>query len=241
MSGLPVILSGDTENTIREVVKEWVAVGRMFTAFEVSLAAKERGVEERHRNMRNRVHEIIYDEGVNNNYTRMLMDVGAPEQAWLYYPVGGDPYSYQPLDRNAHDTRASGTPAILPPVQAIPLIAGQSQPAVIPQGAYGVDRRGRLCIPVKMLHEIEVQPKDRVNVVSDEDDHVVTIRKRVELTTPLNDDPFEESDETTVYTAENDGNVRVTQRTLGKAGIAGKQCYKIESNGDGEIRITEFA
>ena len=44
------------QERIDEAVKEFVDEGRMFTAFEISLAVKEKGVRERHRNMRGSVH-----------------------------------------------------------------------------------------------------------------------------------------------------------------------------------------
>src|SRR5437867_1093408 len=93
-----------TRTRIDALVADWVRQGRMFTAFEVSLAVKAEGVRERHRNMRDDVHEAIHRAGVaRGDYTRTLMDVGAPEQAWVYHPVGSNPYEYEPLDRTGHD------------------------------------------------------------------------------------------------------------------------------------------
>lgn len=240
----------DRDATIRAVVQEWLVARRMFTAFEVSLACKERGIKERHRDMKTRVHEIIFEEGTAQNYTRMLMDVGAPEQAWLYYGVECDPWTYKPLDRNAHDTRANptsdslpvvgGAPLMFPAAAATPLTLGMPNPANVPDGAFGCDRRGRLAIPVNLLRAIQVKPKERVNVVANPETEELSIRKRHESTAPLSADPVEESDTATAYTAEPDGNVRLTQRTLSLAKIAGLQCYAIEDAGDGEIVVKNF-
>src|SRR5262249_11272704 len=89
------------QSRIDDIVAQWVREGKMFTAFEVSLAVKEEGVRERHRNMREYVHQSIFRAGVaRGDYTRTLMDVGAPEQAWVYHPAGSNPYEYEPLDRS---------------------------------------------------------------------------------------------------------------------------------------------
>src|SRR5882672_3198958 len=93
-------LPSSTQERINEVVQEWIRAGKMFTAFEVSLEAKKRGAEERHRNMREYEHETIFRLGIERgDYTRTLMDVGAPEQAWVYHTLAGNPYDYVPLDR----------------------------------------------------------------------------------------------------------------------------------------------
>jgi hypothetical protein len=91
---------------ITEAVTGYVAEGKMFTAFEVSLAVKERGVRERHRYLREDVHQVIFRVAGPAGYTRTLMDVGAPEQAWVYHRMRDNPYTYQPLDRTGLDRKA---------------------------------------------------------------------------------------------------------------------------------------
>src|SRR5579864_5141239 len=53
-----------TQSRIDDIVAQWVREGKLFTAFEVSLAVKEQGVRERHRNMREYVHQSIFRAGV---------------------------------------------------------------------------------------------------------------------------------------------------------------------------------
>ena len=57
-------LAADVQGLVNEIVAEWVSGGKMFTAFEVSLEAKKRGVHERHRNLREFVHEVIFRLGI---------------------------------------------------------------------------------------------------------------------------------------------------------------------------------
>src|SRR5947208_8304709 len=158
-----------TQSRIDDIVTQWLSAGRMFTAFEVSLAVKEEGIRERHRNMRDYIHEAIYRAGVaRGDYTRTLMDVGAPQQAWVYHPVGSNPYEYEPLDRTGFDrprVQRTGLPrGVRNPTL---LKAGTSAPSAIPQGAYGTDQRGRLCIPVHLLSQLGAGPGVRVKVLCD--------------------------------------------------------------------------
>ena len=98
-----------TQSRIDEIVAQWVREGKMFTAFEVSLEVKKRGGQERHRNMREYVHETIFRLGIERgDYSRTLMDVGAPEQAWVYHTIASNPYDYVPLDRTGPQTGLFG-------------------------------------------------------------------------------------------------------------------------------------
>ena len=214
-------LATSVQEAINEVVAEWVSGGKMFTAFEVSLEVKKRGVEERHRNLREAVHETIFRLGIERgDYTRTLMDVGAPDQAWVYHTVDQNPYEYVPLDRTGMETvPAHARPrGVRNPVR---LTAGLSSPFAIPQGAYGTDQRGRVCVPVSLLTAIGVGPGDRVNVLCDPANEQALITK---------DTGSGQGSADTHYTAEADGNVRITQGTLEKAGLDGMQCYRLDGN-----------
>jgi hypothetical protein len=217
---------------IHEVVQEWIQRGKMFTAFEVSLAVKERGVRERHRNMRDTVHEVIFEHGGPASYTRTLMDVGAPEQAWVYHPMDGNPYAYRPLDRTGMDPSPADLPVIVPARgrKPVALVWGSATTASVPAGAFGTDQRGRLCIPVTFLTRIGAGANQRVKVQCEPD------RERL-IVTKLNSLDAVTADP--VYTVEPDGNVRLTQTTLDKAGIADLACYHIESN-DSTISVGKF-
>lgn len=214
------------EEIIQEVVSEWVGQGKMFTAYEVTIAARERGMAKRHKAVRAYVHEIIFNEGIPHNYTRILMDVGATEQAWLYYRLGDNPYAYAPLSRK---NSASQVPAIA--VQGVPL-SNMTNPAAVPPGAFGTDGRGRLCIPVALLTAMGVKAKDRVNVIANFQDETLVVTKATGGWTS-------QWCSVNSYTAESDGNVRLTQATLEKANIGGLQCYCITGN-DTEITICKL-
>jgi len=201
---------------IREVVAEWVNQGRMFTAFEVSLAVKELGVQERHRNLRDTVHEIIFKVGGPLEYSRTLMDVGAPEQAWVYHPKAVSPYRYQPLDRSGARRAPVAADADLPPLRnPVGLVWASPAQAGVPAGAYGTDHLGRVCLPVMMLHGLGVGAGQHLKITCDPTQKIITAEKGSDQ-------------DAGALAVEADGNARLTQETLTQAGLAGLQCYRID-------------
>ncbi|MBL8796835.1 MAG: hypothetical protein JNM56_23240 [Planctomycetia bacterium] len=210
------------QSKINEVVSAWTDEGRMFTAFEVSLNLKEQGVRERHRNLRDHVHQAIFTLGGPKDYSRTLMDVGAPEQAWVYHPQTSSPYRYRPLDRTGHSALPPDDPNVAVPAlrRQRGLVWGSAAQAGVPPGAYGTDQRGRVCIPVTLLHAIGAGAGERVRVQCAAGQEQLTIEAEGE-------GDGEGASADTSYTVEPDGNVRLTQATLEKAGIGGLQCYRI--------------
>jgi len=216
---------------INEVVTDWIDQTRMFTAFEVSLALKEQGVRERHRNLREHVHQAIFRVGGPRDYSRTLMDVGAPEQAWVYHPQDSSPYRYRPLDRTGHELPADDPTFVVPALRKPGrLVWGSAAQAAVPAGAFGTDQRGRLCIPTSLLQGIGSGPGQRVAVEAQADQGTLTIR-------PLGGTERAPADAS--YTVEPDGNVRLTQGTLDKAGLGGLQCYRLEGD-TGRIIVRSF-
>jgi hypothetical protein len=223
-------LSAEAMELVNQVVAEFVREGKMFTAFEVSLEVKRRGGQERHRNLREFVHETIFRIGIERgDYSRTLMDVGAPDQAWVYHTLIANPYDYIPLDRSGMET--------VPPQNrprgirnAVKLAGGIDSPFAIPMGAYGTDQRGRLCIPVSLLTQIGVGPGQQVNVLCDPANEQALITRAASNAAGNPD---------TTFTVEPDGNVRLTPGTLEKAALDALQCYRIEGN-DTVISVRQY-
>ena len=134
------------EPVINETVDQFVTNGRMFTAFEVSLAVKEacngRGLPVlRHSAMRGDVKRYI-DQYVQSGHYHSQMhswqDPNTSENltAELYFPDGADPSQYKPLPRLG--TRKPVAPVAAPvapaaPVQ--PVAAAPAAPAAAPAPA----------------------------------------------------------------------------------------------------------
>lgn len=230
-------VDSEVRDRIAEVVREWVDQGKMFTAFEVSLAVKERGVEERHRHLRDTVHDVIFEIGGPMGYTRTLRDVGAPQQAWVYHLPSDNPYRYVPLDRSSSGQKAADVVDVALPLvipvgvkNPISLQTIKTTPAIIPDSAYGTDQYGRVCIPLTLVARLGVAPGQQVHVTCSLLDGKVTIT-RPDPSLPLDPD--------TTYTIEPDGNIRIPQGTLEKAGIDGLQTYRIEGNAS-QITVSKF-
>jgi hypothetical protein len=74
---------------------------------------------------------------------------------------------------------------------------------------------------VTLLARLGVGPGDRVDVLCD------AAAEQVLITRPA---ATPGADVDTSYTVEGDGNVRISQGTLLRAGLDGLQCYRIEGN-----------
>jgi len=209
---------------LEEIAKEWLAERRMFTAFEVSLEAKERGIPERHRDLKGLVHQAVSKVGSSRDYTRTLMDVGAPVQAWVYHHLQDNPYTYRPLSR-AGEGRAA--PISSAPVSGglrspVPLNANAASPASANDGACGTDSSGRLCIPAALLQRLDVVAGEQAIVTSDE------TNEELRITRPT---IFDDT-ETAGYEVESDGAVRISNQALESAGLGGLQCYRVTGDSD---------
>jgi bifunctional DNA-binding transcriptional regulator/antitoxin component of YhaV-PrlF toxin-antitoxin module len=210
-------LEPEAQIRIDDIVGTWVGEGRMFTAFEVSLEVKRQGVTARHRNMRDYIHDSVFRAASNVGYTRTLVEVGAPDPAWVYHPVYADPATYVPLDRSQYGpTRASKPGRVL-------------HKSSLPQGAFGTDRRGRLCIPVRLLATLGVRSGQRVSVRCDPATGTVMIKRAGAAW--ANPD--------TNYTTEGHGNVRLAQGILTRAGLNGQDYYRVDGDDD-VITISKF-
>lgn len=92
------MISAKDEQIIAEVVNEKMQAGEQFTAYDVTLSAKRRGMGERHRDVRRKVHEQIGFQGTFYNYLDTNIKITDKGQdkgiARLYYPVGSDLTKY---------------------------------------------------------------------------------------------------------------------------------------------------
>lgn len=95
----------DKMKVLEEVITEFINNGDAFTAFDVSWEAHNRGVVDRHRDMRDDIHALvdtITDLKLTNDgilYHRTLIDVGTQIAPWLFFLDGYDPADYVGKDR----------------------------------------------------------------------------------------------------------------------------------------------
>jgi hypothetical protein len=217
---------------IDTVVKEFLDRGQAFTAFEVSLEAKKRGANERHRDMKNYIHQSagLNDEMEFGDYTKTLVSVGneggQPLQAFLYHPKSYDPNTYKPLER-----KGGGSPPLIPQVPT-PSLAASAAPSATAtldpdepdDGSYAVDYRNRLMIPTKFLRGISANPGELVHVYAESDGvgNCIYLSK----TAPTKDGVTSKT-----QMVERNGDLRLSQTTLQSSGLSGTN-FLIENNSD---------
>ncbi len=161
--------------TIQQATLDKVAANEMFTAFDVSRTVQTLGHRERHNNMKHVVHELFESGGIST-YDRTLVTVepGKPE-AWVYHPAGTDPNQYKPVFQPLPSTLTpagfygnSGAPTPTKPTLSSVSFAP-------PQGGpKGIDQRGALLVPAKLVQQIGGKPGDQLDVVKENDTLVIS-------------------------------------------------------------------
>jgi len=236
-----------TQSVIDSIVDNKVQSGELFTAFDVSLEVqsdlKSSGTFDsdihRHRSIKNDVHKSIDRYLKNAQYNRKLCDVGAPTDAFVYFPQGFDPLTYVALSRN--DTPVPDpfviitAPAVASNTLAYPgVITSANVDKVIAIGSDGgsddagdgrkPDARGTVCVPNYLLRNAGFSPLDVVAVFSGKDDlgnDCLVIGKQVQVpsgVTPL-----------THYTVDSNCNVRITNSVFLTSGNVSKS-YDFDGN-----------
>ena len=190
-------MTPDQLRTIENEVKTWMEAERMFTAYEISRAVRAKGVDLRHREMKDAIHAAIYRRR-SRSYSRTLVDVGAPERAWVYHPMTKNPHQFNPLDRGG----SSSSPAAIPdpsrtadgstnrPFHAknlTPLSTNEAPPSTSSQGALACDQDGNLLIPKSRIESLGIGPNENLFVLSDTDESALEICK----SDPESDTPSE--------------------------------------------------
>lgn len=208
-----------TDATLNQIITDWTNTGRAFTAYEVSLEAKKQGLQERHANLRDEIHQLMDAALSFGNYRRTNVSVGSGLTAMLFHPDTYDVNQYQPLDRSALDRKSSTTPVFNP-------APASTSPVTTPTtSGYALDFRNRLMVRKTFLEGIGANFGDTVGVF------VEAGKASIRSFDPLQDTPH------TTLKVERDGEVRVSQSTLMAAGFTGSN-FNIQLT-NSQIEITE--
>lgn len=221
-----------TANLIQEVAQEFVQQDRAFTAFEVSLEVQKRQKAngepvERHRNIKNDIHRTLQGYVDSGVYVKSLQDVGAPTQAFLYYPPTYDPTQYQALNRN--DSSAPAVAASAPVTSGIGLLPsndadddGDDGDLADKQGRRG-DARGTVAVPTYILRAAQFAHNDVAFACADNRNGEAVLVLAKQLPAGLS--------KQTSYTVDHGNNIRITKYTLDKAGLDGSNGYDFDVDG----------
>lgn len=116
-----------TRQLVQKVVLDQVAAGAMFTAFDITLMARNQGVQLRHDEGRDIVHEMFQTGAMGAAYQRSIVDIGASAKPFLYHRFDSDPKNYQ--------AGGSKSTASTPPAPTSPPPASQSTANTTPGSA----------------------------------------------------------------------------------------------------------
>jgi hypothetical protein len=234
-----------TQDTIREVVTEYVDGDRMFTVFDISLEVKNRARAkndqvERHRHMKNTIHMEIDQYLQNGLYERQLLDVGAPSKAFVYYPEGKDPSTYEPKKRHDAPQAAAPTPGTVSPAPPVASPLPQSASTGTStldddededegdekDSGHKADARGTLAVPCYLVRAAKFDPQEKAYIYAEDrnGDKVVVVSKQKPGVSPV-----------TNYTVDKYHNVRITKGQLVAGGV-GVGTYDFELDG-GDILV----
>jgi len=159
------------QSIVDQVVQEKLGGSEMFTAFDITLEAKERGATERHRHMKRYIHDAIQREQGPYGYSRTLISLdGVKEQPWLYHPVGADVQTYPGLQDDPQP--ASSQPAVATAVMDEDEDEDEDE-----DGVFKVDRWNRLFIPKKILTQVGFASGDLMFVEADPNEERIVLHK----------------------------------------------------------------
>lgn len=226
---------------IENVVNDFVNKGTMFTAWDVTVACRK-AVKDRvqHYEVKREVHQM-FDNGNMVGYNRQLANLpGVNPQPWIYYPPSADPNTY---------TGKPATPAA-PSVVALPAPTSSMSTVddddddvdVAADGSvvYKFDTTDRLCVPNKLIRELNLKAGDEVEVVvcnSTPNDEVCVVPKNVGYPGV----PPHVSSVVANLTVDRYDNVRIGRATLNKVGINGV-AFEIERHGNNNaIKVKKYA
>lgn len=233
------------EPIIESIVQNKVQNNEMFTAFDITVLAQEQLKQNgtfdysshRHRALRDDVHAII-TRNTNGSYDRVLQDVGAPQDAFVYYPIGTDPSNYVPLQRkDAPAVVASANPftisvtSVPAPVvadsaalAADPVVQAISA-AVVDSKTCNADQRGTVCISKVLIENAGMKPGDIAIAYFGKDDlnrDAVILVGRQNAAAVI-------AKAIATYTVDSHGNVRVNQGVFSTTNMVAAN-YDCEGN-----------
>lgn len=235
------------EPVIESVVQNKVQNNEMFTAFDITVLAQEQLKQNgtfvysshRHRALRDDVHAII-TRNTNGSYDRVLQDVGAPQDAFVYFPIGTDPSNYVPLQRK-DDPAAAVVPSANPftiSITSVPVANPTvlSQPSVVADSVLVVDpvvdaktcnadQRGTVCVSKVLIENAGMNPGDIAIAYAGKDDlnrdAVILVGRKNAAAVIAN--------ALATYTVDSHGNVRVNQGVFSTTNMVAAN-YDCEGN-----------
>ena len=189
-----------TSQLIQQAVNSKLQNDEPFSAHDVTRAVRQLTTDRiAHNEVRSEVHKM-FSQGDFPNYTRTLGNIPGlkGQQPWIFHPIHVDPNQHVPQD---------------PQDSSVPQSSSQDDDDEDDDtnGLFKVDSRLTLCIPASMVREAGFTAGDEAFVSADNPTNSLIVTK----TKPVA--------KLSSYTVNKNCNVRVTQHSLRKAGLAGSK------------------
>lgn len=217
-------------NEIEDTVKEFVNSDTMFTAWDVTVALRKRSKNNiQHYEVKKEVHQM-FDQGNMTGYNRHLANLpNVNSQPWIYYSPSVDPTIY--TGKPIVPTAAVVLPSPTSSMSSVDSTDDGSDVAADGSLVYKFDTTDRLCVPNKLIRELNLKVGDEVDVV-----YTVPTTSEV-CVVPKGGLPGLSSIAT--YVVDKYDNVRISRAALTKIGINGI-AFEIERHGTA-IKIKKYA
>ncbi len=83
-----------TRLRVQQIVLNRIASGSMFTAYDITVEARKQGLQLRHEEGKDIVHEMFQTGVMGASYNRSVVDVGAQVKPFVYHRFDVDPQGY---------------------------------------------------------------------------------------------------------------------------------------------------
>lgn len=209
-----------TRQAVEDIVIEKINTQEMFTAWDITMEARRRQTQVQHHETREVVHDFFENGSMGSDYTRTLINVGAPVKPFLYHLRTADIKHYNKSGSTKPKTnKKSGNVTVQNPPAASPVAAGPSISVggMVTQPKAGevarADARGTVCIPATVLKSAGFAYGDTAYVYA-----VPNMKSLIVVKDPA-DAGGSAIFRCRKYTVDYHGNVRVTRKCLEMAQI----------------------
>lgn len=100
-----------TRQRVQQIVLNHVNAGTMFTAYDITVEARKLGLQLRHDEGKDIVHEMFQTGAMGASFNRSIVDVGAPTKPFLYHRFDLDPSLYRGSGNAGTGSSSAGSAA----------------------------------------------------------------------------------------------------------------------------------
>lgn len=219
-------------NDIENVVNEFVAAEKMFTAWDVTMEVRKRSKQRvQHFEVKKEVHKI-FDQGNMSDYNRTLANLqNINPQPWVYHLPESDPSLYDGKPTaNVVPTPIVSNISVAPAIATISNVDDGVDIAADGSTVYKFDTTDRLCIPNKLVREIGLKAGDEVEITQAVDGLFVQPTNGAATAATI-----------ASYVVDRYDNVRISRAVLNKIGVSGVAFEIFREGATNSIKVKKYA